>query len=378
MAKRKNPFVIQGYQGAAYFCDREKELELLIDHVTNDRNFTLYGWRRLGKTALLHHLAHRLKLEFDIKTVFIDVSACRDFNDFTLKTIDAVFDEFGKTSSGSIKKSFQRIIGALGLSMSFNPQNGLPSFSIRIDSSSKKEEQPSLHALFQFLETLTDNVMLVFDEFQQVEHFQNNTTEAHLRHLSQQFPNIRFAFSGSHRGIMQSMFSAHHRPFYKSTQLVDLTPIKEEYYSRFIIEKFQQHNKTINASLTRNIYHWCRGETYSIQLICNRLFGRYKNPTDQDLQAIQQQILLEQKRAFTEWLNLLPYNQVKVLRAIAEGEPVESPTANTFVQQHNLGASSSVQTALNGLIKKEIIFKENNRYYVHDVLFSKWLNMYFH
>ena len=39
----KNPFLIAGYEGGDYFCDRERETEKLIEAVNNGRNVTLFG-----------------------------------------------------------------------------------------------------------------------------------------------------------------------------------------------------------------------------------------------------------------------------------------------------------------------------------------------
>lgn len=367
-----NPFVIQGYQGKDFFCDREEELALLMEHVLNHRNITLFGWRRLGKTALLQHLAEELRDQHAIDTLFVDIGACRDLQDLTLKTVEAAYQQFGRTSRGNLKKSFQQIMGAFGLTLSFDPITGIPALSLGIQQ--QKESTPSLQALFRFLAELDNTVLIVLDEFQQIAHFKESHTEGLFREFTQTFPTLRFTFSGSHRGIMQSMFTDHNRPFYKSTQLVDIREINRDSYSSFILHHFAAHQKSISKEVAYAIYDWCRGETYSVQLICNRLFSRYESPKMEDFIATTQQILSELKRTYTEWLNVLPYNQVKLLKAIALSEPATNPTSKTFLKAHDLGAASSVQTALKGLMDKEIIFQEEGGYYVHDLLLGKWLS----
>ena len=54
--KLKNPFVNQGYIGPEYFCDRQQETELMLNHFENGRNITLVAPRRIGKTGLIKHL----------------------------------------------------------------------------------------------------------------------------------------------------------------------------------------------------------------------------------------------------------------------------------------------------------------------------------
>lgn len=48
-----NPFLIVGYQGPKYFCDRRTETETLIAALKNGRNITLISPRRMGKTGLI-------------------------------------------------------------------------------------------------------------------------------------------------------------------------------------------------------------------------------------------------------------------------------------------------------------------------------------
>jgi len=59
MLNMNNPFLIVGYQGPEYFCDREKETEVILSALHNGRNITLVSritsrnlrWRRFSTTC---------------------------------------------------------------------------------------------------------------------------------------------------------------------------------------------------------------------------------------------------------------------------------------------------------------------------------------
>ena len=61
--KLANPFVYQGYESPAYFCDREAETKTLLSHLKNGRNVTLISPRRIGKTGLILNTFYHLKEE---------------------------------------------------------------------------------------------------------------------------------------------------------------------------------------------------------------------------------------------------------------------------------------------------------------------------
>lgn len=66
-----NPFLITGYQGPDYFCDREKETASLMSALKNGRNITLISPRRMGKTGLIKNVFYYIQKENKSAACFI-------------------------------------------------------------------------------------------------------------------------------------------------------------------------------------------------------------------------------------------------------------------------------------------------------------------
>ena len=142
-------------------------------------------------------------------------------------------------------------------------------------------------------------------------------------------------------------------------------------YNAFIQNHFGKRKITIK--IISDIYSWARGQTYTIQLQCNRLFELNKSIEEADLHEIRESLLKQEAPVFANYSNLLSDGQFNLLKAIAKDEAVQNPQASEFLLSHNLGAASTVRSALKSLINKELVIKEANNYLVHDVLFARWL-----
>ena len=59
--KLKNPFVNQGYIGPEYFCDRQQETELMLNHFENGRNITLVACSNTLRTDAISPLLPRVE-----------------------------------------------------------------------------------------------------------------------------------------------------------------------------------------------------------------------------------------------------------------------------------------------------------------------------
>jgi uncharacterized protein len=256
------------------------------------------------------------------------------------------------------------------MSISFDPFSGIPKATIGLAAPVPPEH--SLEALGEFLGSRKKKIVLAMDEFQQITRFPETNAEAVFRSWMQGNPNLLFIFSGSQRNLMRSIFSESNRPFYKSTQMLDLRPIPLNAYSDFINKHFKKALKKIDAALIEEIVDWSRGQTYTIQLVCNKAFGANQPINSETLQRIYYEISEQEKPVFYNYMKLLTNTQWDVLRAIGLSEPVSSPYSKDFITAHGLGAQSSVSTALNALMEKELVIQENDQYFLHDVVLSRW------
>lgn len=371
MTKRlKNPFLLTGYYGADYFCDREQELKHLKAHFDNERNVVIFSWRRLGKTAMIRLYMMMLESGKQAETLYVDLLGTKDLDSAIAQISRVVYEKYGNTKSG-ISHAIQTLLGRVGAEISFDPLSGQPKINIALND--KKLSIQSLQAIGEFLQDRKQTILIALDEFQQVQHYSEVDAEAVFRTWMQTFPSIRFLFSGSHRTMMQAMFTEKKRPFYRSAQLMQLHPIPLESYRPFIKRHFKKHQKSISDAAIDALYHWSRGQTYCVQLVCNKLFGQYDAVTEKELLIVYQEIIEQESAFFSAYIRLLTDMQWKVLKAIAVEEPLEQPTSKEFIQKHRLGAASSVSTALKMLEKTETVVKEESSYLVQDVLLARWL-----
>ena len=72
-------------------------------------------------------------------------------------------------------------------------------------------------------------------------------------------------------------------------------------------------------------------------------------------------------------LAFLTDNQLSLLKAIAKEGCVESPQSSSFIRQYALPSSSSVKTALDLLLDKDMVQRTEEGYVVSDYFLAIWL-----
>ncbi len=370
----KNPFIMNTYQGKEYFCDREHNIESLINNIKNELNTTLISIRRIGKTGLIKHLFQNLEENFGYHCLFIDLFASQNLNDFTNQLANEISKKF--PNKESIGKRFLNNIKQLRPLIQFDALTGEPSISF--DALKQNEIPKTIQQLLLFLEQQNIPIIIAFDEFQQINEYPEKNTEALLRTIIQEVKNLRFIFSGSKKHILTEIFGNSKRPFYASAQVEYLDFIPTDKYHTFIKYHFHKNNRTIQDEDIDFILEWTNKHTYFVQMVCNRLYATGKRKIKHnDIIQVCYKILKDQEVFFYQYRNLLSPQQWNVLKAISKEEKVYQLTGKEFLTKYKFSNASAVKRCVDSLLEKEMIYQESDEngtfIRTYDVFLQKWM-----
>ena len=372
MARLNNPFVVYGYKGPEYFCDRVAESNKICSALRNERNVTLVSPRRMGKTGLIHHVFNKMETEDkECKCFYIDIFATKNIEQFVQTLGSAVIGKLDSFSQSALRK-IQEFFSAWRPAVTFDQLTGLPTVTLDIK---QNEGNESLKQIFEYMKMSGKRCYIAIDEFQQIQNYSERGLEALLRSYIQFLPNVYFIFSGSHQHMMEEMFLSANRPFFQSSMVMSLGCIDFEEYLQFANRMIEGQNRTIGQETFQRIYDFAGGITWYVQAI---LHGIYEHPdriVDKTLvDDVVKELVEEQSATFQNYCAWLTDNQYVLLKAIAYEKSVKSPLAQQFIHTHHLPATSSVKTALRTLEDKMLVSRSaNDGYSVSDKLFALWL-----
>ena len=337
MATINNPFVMYGYKGAEYFCDREKETEKMMTSLHNERNITLVAPRRMGKTGLIHHVFQQLEKQYDdVKCFYLDIFAT---------------------------KNLEQMVQLMA--------SKIATFSLDLKPNEGRE---SLKRIFEYMKQSGKRCYVAIDEFQQIMNYPEDGVEALIRSYIQFLPNVYFVFSGSQQHMMEEMFLSANRPFFQSSLVMSLPCIAESRYLSFANRLLSSQKREVDVDTFTYIYSQADSVTWYVQAILHGIYEHRDEHINKDLvDEVIQELIEEQAMAYQNYCAWLTENQQLLLLAIAKEQIVSSPLSQQFIITHHQPATSSVKTALKALVDKQLISKTPKGFFVSDRFFAKWL-----
>ena len=369
-----NPFVTNGYVGPEYFCDRADETTLLTNLLTNGNNLALMSPRRVGKTDLIRHCFQHERIKDKYHCFLIDIYATNSFHDFV--------SVFGKSILDTLKpkgrKAWEGFLNALlsvRSEISFDI-NGNPVWGLGVGA--MVPPQTTLDEIFTYLRTAEKHCLVAIDEFQQILYYNDNkNVEAALRTQIQQCSNANFIFAGSQRHLMSEMFLSPSRPFYQSVVPTSLGVIPVDRYWAFAEPQFAKNgNRRISYEVVASVYQRFEGITANVQRIMNMLYMLTPKGEICTMDMIDKAIdtyLQLSSAYYEELLRQMPEKQRNVFLAIAAEGQVKGISSGRFVRKYNLPSTSSVVSAVKGLLEKDFITQNENVYSIYDRFFQLWI-----
>lgn len=373
MANRPNPFIVTGKIDPEYFCDRVNESARLIKSITNGNNLVLISPRRMGKTGLIQFCYDKPEIRNNYYTFFIDILHTSSLREFTYILGQEIFKALLPRSKKMVI-AFVQAMKSINGKFGFDPVTNLPSFNIELGDISRPEY--TLEEIFQYLANANLRCIVAIDEFQQITKYPEKNIEALLRMHIQKLQNCNFVFAGSERHIMQEMFTSSARPFYNSTDMLELKEIPADIYIPFIVENFKKGDKNISPKTAELVYNLFHGHTFYIQKTFNESFADTPKHGICDSSTIENAInyiIDSNETLYQEILSNISEKQKEVLYAIAKDGTSQNITSAQFVKRHRLTSASSVQSAAKKLLEKDFITKINNTYSLTNKFFALWI-----
>lgn len=368
--KPNNPFLIVGYHSPEFFCDRETETATILDALKNGRNITLIAPRRMGKTGLICNAFHHLKEQkSDIVTLYMDIYSTQSIGDFVRLFANTVLGKLDAAPQKALNRISQFIRSCRPV-FTFDELTGVPKVTIDV---APQDEKRTLKEIFDYLASSQRHCCIAIDEFQQIAEYPEKGIEALLRSYIQFLPNVNFIFAGSKQHLMQEMFTSSKRPFYQSTQLINIGSIDRETYADFAIGLFAKCSKLLPRDVFYAIYEMYDGHTWYIQYLLNRLYG-YNQDVDMVMVSdAMEQIVSEQSYSYQTLLKSYSAGQVRLLKAIAREGCVKEILAGDFISRNRLRAASSVSASLKRLQDNELVYLTPQGYIIYDRFMREWL-----
>lgn len=364
-----NPFLIKGYKGSRYFCNRVNESDNLILAIRNNQDITLFGYRRLGKSALIHHIFQKLQKEY--VCIYTDIWGTSSIEEFTKELVNGIISS-KVFSKHKFSDKLLNLLKSIGASFSIG-LDGLPSVDVVYND--RNQNFRNLEELFRFLNKLDISILFAIDEFQEIKKYDNQVPfEGKLRSLTQQSNNIVFIYSGSEQHLLNEIFNKFNMPFYQSTRMISIGKIEKDAYKKFILKQFKRAKREVNPEIIDHILKISHLHTYYVQAIANILYSQETLPaTISDFEILFREFILEKNVFYSELPERLTKQQFSVLKGVAKSRIVENPTSANFMEIAKIRSSSSMYRAINSLLDKQLIIKDNGKLRMYDVFLEHYL-----
>jgi AAA+ ATPase superfamily predicted ATPase len=371
----KNPFEYGGVVSGDAFCNRQKEIADLVRAMENREKLFVFSERRYGKTSLVRAALAKLPKKHHV-CAYVDLWPTDSEVTFVTAVAKAITESMS-TSVDRVLETARRFFSSLAPSVTVD-EEGKPVLTFGVSTHAKLGP-----ALEEVLETPAkiaaegkQNVVVVFDEFQQILQYGNDQVERKLRSVIQNHRHVCYVFLGSRKHLIQKMFMDRSRPLYRAGGHYPLGLIAEEHWQPFILERFADAGKVISKERIHDVCDLTQGHPFYTQHLCHVLWelcDPKAEVMDKMIQKAMQVLLERENYAYTTLWESLTVPRKRFLKGLAGESTGVKVFAGEFVRHYGLGSASNVQRVVGVLLEKDIIDRDNGSFLITDRFFQLWI-----
>jgi hypothetical protein len=374
-----NPFVYGEVVPAASFVDRADELDRLVRDLEAGQKIFLISPRRYGKSSLIRQ-ALRTAARRGALAAEITVSSYSSYLAFLEGYARALLAM--QTGWEKARGWLREAIGAARpeIRLDAGPSGGV-GVAVSFPSVRTEREVSRLAAeVFELPRRLAElrgrRLVIALDEFQAIRGFDGGSVEHALRAAVQRQRQVGYVFAGSEPSLMERMLGPK-RPFYRAGPVMRLEKIPPDVFAAFIESRFARTGIRPEPGLGAAIVDLAGNLPYDVQRLAHETWDDVRAAARRraDLEALHRtlhRLLTEHQMIFEAAWQRLTITQRATLRAVVLADGRELLSADVRVR-HRLGGASTVQAALQALVREDLVAREHDRYVVIDSLMREWI-----
>ena len=365
----KNPFIFGKAVTGDHFVDRKEEINELKSTLLSGQHIILFSPRKMGKTSVVKETFRRTK---DVTCIYIDLWKTTSQYALAQEIINNVINQ----TYTSIEK--------LGHDLKDLFKSLRPKISVDMDGHigiefSKEETTNALKEALDFPERVARKkrikLIVALDEFQEIEHLDGLQMEKIFRSILQHHEHVSYLFTGSERTLINLIFGEKERPFYRFAKHMELKPVDKEILKEFILNKFRQSGKKIDADAAGWITRFSRGIPYYVQHISHEVW--YISKKEVNIKTVKKCLSERISPSLASGFQLI-WNRIKsdVQKRLLIGLANETDPriySQGFIKKYDLKSSGHVRKAVKSLEKAELIEKDR----IQDPFFEEFVKTNF-
>ncbi len=373
-----NPFTFGDLALDEGFADREAELRELTADMRNGQNVLVYAPRRYGKSSLVLRAAqavHRRK----VLVGYCDLMRTPTKERFAAALAKTIYADLASPVGHALERAAALFRGLRVVpGMEVDPADGSLRFSFgpgrrRTDIDDTIERLLELPA--EIAVERKRRAVLVFDEFQEVLTLDKRFPNL-MRSVFQAQPEVGHVYLGSKRHLLERIFSDRNEPFWRSAKQLEIGAIPAAKFAPFLSARFERTGRGIEPSALEELLRTTRGHPYATQELAYYLWelvAASEIATTERLQeAVERVLRAEHNHLAAVWDTATPPQRLLLL-ALAR-EPAASVYAGAYGDRHQLPPTATVQSALEALIARELVGRDDEgTYRLIEPFLEEWL-----
>jgi uncharacterized protein len=354
-----NPFTFGDLALDEAFTNREDEVAELTSDMRNGQNVLIYAPRRYGKSSLVLKAAQEA-LTKKALVGYVDLMKTPTKERFAAALAKTIYADIASPIGQAFEKAVELFRDLrIRPTMEVDPSDGTLRFTFQ-PSRRQTDIDETIEGLLEKLGELAVDrkrrVVIIFDEFQEVLALDKRFPNL-MRAVFQAQPEVSHIYLGSKRHILQRIFNDKNEPFWRSAKQLEVGMIEPTKFGPFIRARFEQSGKHIDDAALERLLEATGGHPYGTQELAYfawELVSDGGTVTVAEVDEAVARVLRSEHNHFAQIWDEAPHPQRLLMLALAE-EPAARVYSSDYHSRHELPANPTLQTALAGLIQKEIV-----------------------